>query len=1077
MKLELRRLALAASASLPLCAQSYPAGFHEEQVVSSATRISEFHVDHHGTVYYSKKSGQLHSVDQSGGQSLTPLIDISEEIADFADHGLQSFVLDPDFDDNGYVYLYYIVDYHHLVHFGTPSYDPLTNDYPHDSIGRVARYTIPDPHDPLSIADPASRLVLLGQTASDGIPICSSSHGLGSIRFGSDGNLLLSAGDSWLLGSMTSDSCLEDGIISPKEDVIFYTAQLPDSHNGKLLRIDPLTGEGVENNPFFDALAPSAPRSRVYALGLRNPYGFEERPNSAGQSGASALPGSIFIGDVGPLNWEELNVCTGPGQNFGWPAYLAMDEDDHYSGVYRENLDAPNPLFGQVIPGLGLCNQPYFYFQDLIGQDSLNPISWPNPCDPAVEVPSAIPTFMHRRPTLAWEHHDQAPAGSAYVPSYGPGGDATSVLLGDPASPVAGDAFTGNCSVGGHFFQGEGFPASYDGKFFAGDYGERWIRTLEFDANDILLQVEEFAADMGAVIALRSAHGVEGLYFLDYLTGGSSSTIKRVRYSGNVPPNAVLAADQVYGPAPLRVSFSAADSSDPEGDPLEIAWDFGDGSPASPVQAFTDAWHVYPSEDISALGTVVSSLDELTPPTPMGTGAQDPLVIVDLIYPFEGANVPQVQFDTAHVDSSGAPDKGNLDWTGLVFGEARQLLGATWQQGQVFPGLGGWLGEVRLQARNPETQQWQLVQNVQLSPQYVAPGVSFRTHQIQFDPILADGLRVIGTPGGAWRFMSTGELRVLASPQGQAGPKSFSASLSVTDSLGGTDVSSQHISPGNTPPIVEISSPAQGQTYVVGQAFPLTLSALVSDAEHSAAELSCVWDISLVHDNHEHPEPALSGCDASISITPHSELMGDPIHWRISLRVTDAHGLESVATHYMLPAGDCDLSGVDDALEIAQGLLLDSNFNGVPDGCEVDCDADGLNDAFELAAGLESDDNLSGRIDSCEPVLTGPLPGLVNQSNKLVLRYATPSSICVLLFGPQAGALALPGCGAIGDQVSAGILDWNVLAVALTDASGALAQPLFLPGEIYGLEVLFQSLTAGSCEVSSLTSFEFPLPF
>ncbi|MCB1824533.1 MAG: DUF3466 family protein [Candidatus Competibacteraceae bacterium] len=53
--------------------------------------------------------------------------------------------------------------------------------------------------------------------------------------------------------------------------------------------------------------------------------------------------------------------------------------------------------------------------------------------------------------------------------------------------------------------------------------------------------------------------------------------------AGNQPPVAVAVADVTSGKAPLTVSFSAAGSSDPDGDALSFAWDFGDGTTGSGV--------------------------------------------------------------------------------------------------------------------------------------------------------------------------------------------------------------------------------------------------------------------------------------------------------------------------------------------------------------------------------------------------------------------------------------------------------------------------------------------------------------
>jgi PKD repeat protein len=43
-------------------------------------------------------------------------------------------------------------------------------------------------------------------------------------------------------------------------------------------------------------------------------------------------------------------------------------------------------------------------------------------------------------------------------------------------------------------------------------------------------------------------------------------------------PDVVLKANPVSGEVPLRVQFDASESTDPDGDPLVIVWDFGDGS-------------------------------------------------------------------------------------------------------------------------------------------------------------------------------------------------------------------------------------------------------------------------------------------------------------------------------------------------------------------------------------------------------------------------------------------------------------------------------------------------------------------
>jgi len=88
-----------------------------------------------------------------------------------------------------------------------------------------------------------------------------------------------------------------------------------------VLRIDPLTGQGVSSNPFFDVNDPNSNRSKVFYSGLRNPFRFTLDP-------ITNLP---VIGDVGWVTWEEINTGA-PGSNFGWP-YI---EGPNRTGGYQD---------------------------------------------------------------------------------------------------------------------------------------------------------------------------------------------------------------------------------------------------------------------------------------------------------------------------------------------------------------------------------------------------------------------------------------------------------------------------------------------------------------------------------------------------------------------------------------------------------------------------------------------------------------------------------------------------------------------------------------------------------------------
>src|SRR6185503_8073373 len=573
-------------------AASLPAGFTEETVPGPWTEVVGLTFESEeqtpgGRMYVWERGGQVWIIENGIKQS-TPLIDLHEEVGGWRDFGLLGFALHPNFRQNGYLYLSYVVDHHHLTKFGTPDYHPDTNEYFMPTIGRITRYTARASDDFRSV-DPASRRVLLGESITNGFPITYQSHGVGSLVFGTDGSLLAACGDGGSysttdLGSAPETyftQALAEGIIRPKENIGALRAQLLDCLSGKIVRLDPATGDGLPSNPFYDPAHPRSPKSRVWSLGLRNPYRMALRPGTGSHSQADADPGALYIGDVGWRTFEDLNVATGPGQNFGWPLYEGLDVLTSYRSPNVGNPDAPNPLFGT-----GGCTQPYFYFRDLLRQDTLNVPSWPNPCNASVQVPASIPRFVHRRPALDWRHE----TGPARTGTYAANGTATVTNVGATGSPVAGNQFGGTSSIGGTWYQGNDFPAMYKNTYFHGDYEGGWIRNFVFDTNNKPVLVRDFMTNGGGIVAIAT-HPVEGsLYYVSW-----SSNITRIRYtgSGNQAPKAVATADKFYGPSPLFVQFNGSASTDPEGMPLNYRWAFGDGSAdstqANPSHAFTAA--------------------------------------------------------------------------------------------------------------------------------------------------------------------------------------------------------------------------------------------------------------------------------------------------------------------------------------------------------------------------------------------------------------------------------------------------------------------------------------------------------
>ncbi|WP_461491840.1 PQQ-dependent sugar dehydrogenase [Pontibacter sp. HJ8] len=580
-------------------ATAQPSGFVVEEVGDDWNAAVGLTFSKDGEkMYVWEKAGKVWIVE-NGERLPVPMLDISEEVGDWGDHGLLGLALDPNFDSNGYIYLLYVVDRHHLLHFGTGNYSPAKNEYYDATIGRVTRYTARASDNRRTI-DPNSRKVLLGETKSTGVPVLYESHGIGTLMFGEDGSLLISTGDGatagWPdYGYMDSDpnrpldtyvpQALKDGIMTQKVNVGAYRSQQLESLNGKILRINPATGDGMPGNPFYEAGKAREAASRIWSLGLRNPFRFSVKPGS----GSATSPGVLYIGDSGWSDREEVNVATKPGMNFGWPLFEGLEAQNFYIHRPIANTSAPNPLNGE-----GNCAQPHFYFRDLILQPVLNGEPYfGNPCRWGDLIPKSIPTFTHARPSIEWGNGE----GGSRVGTFDSKNNAAVAMIGAAGSPVTGPQFNGSSSTGGVWYTGDDFPAEYKNTYFFGDYGAGWIRSASFDNEQAPKAVRNFIDKDAVVVAFASNPVKGGLYYINYAT-----QIKKVNYySGNTPPKAVAKADKLFGPSPLLVQFKGDESTDAEG-AVTYEWDFGDGSAKSKV---ANPQHTYTSAEVGKKYDVV----------------------------------------------------------------------------------------------------------------------------------------------------------------------------------------------------------------------------------------------------------------------------------------------------------------------------------------------------------------------------------------------------------------------------------------------------------------------------------------
>lgn len=866
--------------------------FSDQLVVGGWNQATGVTFDANGRGYVWEKGGRVWLVE-NGVKSLQPLIDISEEVGDWRDHGLLGFALDPNFLTNGRFYLAYAVDYHHLTKFGTAAYNPVANEYFIDTIGRITRYTA-DPATGFRSTVAGSRLVLVGESITMGVPITHESHSMGTLLFGDDGTLFASVGDGASFDttdtggprSSSSNTALQDGIITPQQDVGALRAQQIDALNGKVLRLDPGTGNGVPSNPFYNAAQPRSARSRVWTLGMRNPFRICIRPGSGSTNPSSGNPGVLYVGDVGWTRHEELNIVPSGGLNLGWPLFQGLEEDPDYWPLLTANPYAANPLFGT-----GGCTQQFFRFQDLIRQEVVGTPSWPNPCNTGVQVPAGTPRFEHTRPIIDWGHLDDTRVATFT------GSLASWVTIDSPASPIGGTEFYVNSSsvIGGTWYGTGPYPAAFHNSLFFGDFSGEWIYNLSFDSQGEPAAVSKFAEGLGPVVCITTNPANGFVYYLAYSYDGSSN-LRRFFYGLDAPPVANASASPMYGPLPASTEFSSAGSTDADG-PLTYLWDFGDGTPPS---TFPNPTHIYASvEDITASGTVVAKVYSLNPPGPQGVGSTNPETIRDGVRPARGSFDPATHFDTFH-----AGDQGLEDWIGYTFPNTRRVQRLFFQEGIHFSN-GGWFELLDVQARVNGV--WVPVSGLTVMPEYPAQndGVNFDSYTLEFAPIDCTGIRLYGIPGGDQRFISVGELHAFAAPSPAGKPLRFDVSLTVTDNAGQTATTSTFFTGNNTPPRVSITSPVDGTVIAPDTPTTLPLTASIADDEHGPSARTCEWQVILHHNDHTHPEPPISQCTGSAVFSPHGGGMGDVIYYEVRLTVTDALGLSTVATSIVQTAG-CD---------------------------------------------------------------------------------------------------------------------------------------------------------------------------
>ena len=214
-----------------------------------------------------ERSGRVRVIDNDGLRT-EPLIDITHKVQSGTDGGLIGLAFHPEYDTNGRVFIHY-------------------TDL--DNGNRIVEYQL-DPATATLISDTPTQILHLEQPTGF--------HAGGMLQFGPDQLLYIAIGEG-------SDYGINERLW---ERDPLRVAQDPDILLGTILRLD-VDGGAPYVVPLGNAFDGRQP-NETFAYGLRNPWRFWIDPPT----------NQMFIGDVGQVTWEEINVLDldTAGINFGW---------------------------------------------------------------------------------------------------------------------------------------------------------------------------------------------------------------------------------------------------------------------------------------------------------------------------------------------------------------------------------------------------------------------------------------------------------------------------------------------------------------------------------------------------------------------------------------------------------------------------------------------------------------------------------------------------------------------------------------------------------------------------------------
>jgi len=298
-------------------------GFDDTLVVGGLSAPTAIAFLPDGRLLVAQKGGALRLVASGVATTL-----VNIPVCTGSEMGLLGIAIDPSFASNGFIYLYRTNPVN-----GCGSATGRFNE--------VVRVTMA-----ANAIDIGSLSVLL-----TGIRTDNGNHNGGVLRIAPDGKLHVGVGDTGL-----GDNA------GPPSSATNPYAQDQNALEGKILRLN-LDGTIPVDNPFVGQVGK---REEIFAYGFRNPF----------RMGFDPVSGSLWVGDVGDLTVEEIDIVTS-GDNYSWPHCEALlpvgcaqpgDVAPVFSYLHSGGSSLGSSITGGAFAGAsfgGLGND--YFFGDFIG--------------------------------------------------------------------------------------------------------------------------------------------------------------------------------------------------------------------------------------------------------------------------------------------------------------------------------------------------------------------------------------------------------------------------------------------------------------------------------------------------------------------------------------------------------------------------------------------------------------------------------------------------------------------------------------------------------------------------------------